>query len=129
MIEEADCAACDFNRPGKTCDRRLPWAWRGEYLPAKRDEYNMIKRALENETFPGRFPNQPRRTWHDMAEEDQAAMVKKRLKEAAEQTTGQFRRKQHRHFASRHRACAQAAGRTLCGTLADEHRHGDPADP
>jgi len=81
MIQEADCAACDFNRPGKTCDRRLPWAWRGEYLPAKRDEYNMIKRALENETFPARHPNQPRCAWDELSEEDQATHVKKRLQE------------------------------------------------
>ncbi|KAF8541905.1 DNA polymerase family B [Trichophaea hybrida] len=79
MIQEADCAACDFNRPGKTCDRRLPWAWRGEYLPAKRDEYNMIKRALENEMFPGRYLNQPRRTWDDLEHEEQAGHIKKRL--------------------------------------------------
>lgn len=79
MIQEADCAACDFNRPGKTCDRRLPWAWRGEYLPAKRDEYNMIKRALENETFPGRHPTHPQRTWDDLESEEQASHIKKRL--------------------------------------------------
>jgi DNA polymerase epsilon subunit 1 len=57
MIDESVCAACDFNRPGKTCDRRMPWSWRGEFLPAKRDEYNMIRHALENEKFPGRGPN------------------------------------------------------------------------
>ncbi len=56
MIKEANCAACDFNRPGKTCDRRMPWAWRGEYLPAKRDEYNMVRNALENERFPRKVP-------------------------------------------------------------------------
>lgn len=81
LIKESDCAACDFNRPGKNCDRRLPWAWRGEYLPAKRDEYNMIKRALENETFPGRYPNSPRRTFDELSVEDQAAHIKKRLQE------------------------------------------------
>ncbi|KAI5806291.1 DNA polymerase epsilon [Geopyxis carbonaria] len=79
MIDEAECAACDFNRPGKTCDRRLPWSWRGEYLPAKRDEYNMIKRALENETFPGRYANGPSRTWDELSDEDQATYIKKRL--------------------------------------------------
>lgn len=79
MISESDCAACDFNRPGKTCDRRLPWAWRGEYLPAKRDEYNMIKRALENEKFPPKYPRDPQRTWDDLSNEEQAAAVKKRL--------------------------------------------------
>ncbi|KAI0129159.1 DNA polymerase epsilon [Xylariales sp. AK1849] len=79
MIDESDCAACDFNRPGKTCDRRLPWAWRGEYLPAKRDEYNMIRHALENEMFPGKYPNQPRRTFQELPEDERASLVRKRL--------------------------------------------------
>lgn len=79
MISESDCAACDFNRPGKTCDRRMPWSWRGEYLPAKRDEYKMIRHALENERFPGRFLNSPMRTFHDMSQDEQATLVKKRL--------------------------------------------------
>src|SRR4051812_4907741 len=81
MIKESDCAACDFNRPGKTCDRRMPWAWRGEFLPAKRDEYNMVRHALENERFPGKYPNQPSRTFQDLSVDEQAALVKKRLQE------------------------------------------------
>ncbi|KAL2752065.1 hypothetical protein ACRALDRAFT_1052995 [Sodiomyces alcalophilus JCM 7366] len=79
MVQESDCAACDFNRPGKTCDRRLPWAWRGEFIPAKRDEYNMIRHALENERFPGKYPNSPMRTFQDLSLDEQAALVKKRL--------------------------------------------------
>ncbi|KAL2260303.1 hypothetical protein VTK26DRAFT_5725 [Humicola hyalothermophila] len=79
MISESDCAACDFNRPGKTCDRRLPWAWRGEYLPAKRDEYNMIRHALENEKFPGKHPNSPMRSWQDLSADEQATLTRKRL--------------------------------------------------
>ena len=79
MIQESDCAACDFNRPGKTCDRRLPWAWRGEYLPAKRDEYNMIRHALENERFPGKYPNSPMRTFQELPLEEQANLTRKRL--------------------------------------------------
>jgi DNA polymerase epsilon subunit 1 len=79
MIKESDCAACDFNRPGKTCDRRMPWAWRGEYLPAKRDEYNMVRNALENERFPGRYPNSPSRTFQDLSPDEQATLVRKRL--------------------------------------------------
>ncbi|KAH7095074.1 hypothetical protein FB567DRAFT_20060 [Paraphoma chrysanthemicola] len=79
MIKEADCAACDFNRPGKTCDRRMPWAWRGEYLPAKRDEYNMVRNALENERFPGRWPNSPLRTFQELSPDEQAEKVRKRL--------------------------------------------------
>ncbi|KAI4633381.1 DNA polymerase epsilon catalytic subunit [Alternaria sp. BMP 0032] len=79
MIDESNCAACDFNRPGKTCDRRMPWAWRGEYLPAKRDEYNMVRNALENEQFPGRFPNSPKRTFQELSEDEQATLIRKRL--------------------------------------------------
>ncbi|KAI5921949.1 DNA polymerase family B [Camillea tinctor] len=79
MVQESDCAACDFNRPGKTCDRRLPWAWRGEYLPAKRDEYNMIRHALEGEKFPGKYPNSPMRTFQELSEDEQAGLVRKRL--------------------------------------------------
>ncbi|KZF24567.1 DNA polymeras-like protein epsilon [Xylona heveae TC161] len=81
MIQESDCAACDFNRPGKTCDRRMPWAWRGEFLPAKRDEYNMIRQALENERFPGKRPNAPNRTFQDLTEDEQASLIKKRLQD------------------------------------------------
>ncbi|GME40769.1 DNA polymerase epsilon catalytic subunit a [Neofusicoccum parvum] len=80
MVTEADCAACDFNRPGKTCDRRLPWAWRGEYLPAKRDEYNMIRNALENERFPGKRPGTTR-PFQELSLDEQAAMIKKRLQD------------------------------------------------
>ena len=81
MIQESDCAACDFNRPGKTCDRRLPWAWRGEYLPAKKDEYKMIRHALENERFPGKVPNSISRTFQDLSLDEQASQVKKRLQD------------------------------------------------
>ncbi|KAI1438069.1 DNA polymerase epsilon [Xylaria sp. CBS 124048] len=79
MIQESDCAACDFNRPGKTCDRRLPWSWRGEYLPAKRDDYNMIRHTLENEKFPSKRPGGPMRTFQELPEDEQVGLVRKRL--------------------------------------------------
>lgn len=81
MIQESDCAACDFNRPGKTCDRRMPWSWRGEFLPAQKNEYNMVRHALENDRFPGRFPNSPARMFQDLSLDEQAVMVKKRLQD------------------------------------------------
>ncbi|GAM83279.1 hypothetical protein ANO11243_012650 [Dothideomycetidae sp. 11243] len=81
MVQESDCAACDFNRPGKTCDRRLPWSWRGEFLPAKRDEYNMIRQALENERFPGKGPNSLARTFQELSIDEQTGFVKKRLQD------------------------------------------------
>ena len=79
MVNESDCAACDFNRPGKTCDRRMPWAWRGEYIPAKRDEYNMIRHALENEKFPGKTSYAAQRSFQELSADEQAALVRKRL--------------------------------------------------
>jgi DNA polymerase epsilon subunit 1 len=81
MISESDCAACDFNRPGKTCDRRLPWSWRGEFLPTKRDEYNMIRRAVANETFPGKTKKSLSRTFEELSLEEQAGVVRKRLQD------------------------------------------------
>lgn len=77
MISEEDCASCDFNRPGKTCDRRLPWSWRGEYYPPKRDEYFMLKNALKNQKFAPKFPGQPMRSFDELTQTEQAAAVKK----------------------------------------------------
>ncbi|MCJ1356233.1 MAG: DNA polymerase epsilon catalytic subunit [Icmadophila ericetorum] len=81
MIQESDCAACDFNRPGKTCDRRMPWSWRGEFLPAKKNEYNMIRHSLENEKFPGKYVNSLARSFQDLSVDEQATQVKKRLQD------------------------------------------------
>lgn len=30
MINETVCAACDFNRPGARCQRKMQWMWRAE---------------------------------------------------------------------------------------------------
>ncbi|KAK5774182.1 hypothetical protein RI543_004469 [Arxiozyma heterogenica] len=80
---ERDCASCDFNRPGKTCARRLKWAWRGEFYPAKMDEYNMIKRALQNETFPNKNKYSPKQylTFDELSYAEQMSHIKKRLNE------------------------------------------------
>jgi DNA polymerase epsilon subunit 1 len=79
MVDESVCAVCDYNRPGKTCDRRLDWAWRGEYFPAHRDEFNMIKHALNQETFPPKRPGGPQRRFSDLTETEQTALLHKRL--------------------------------------------------
>lgn len=31
IVDEATCAACDFNRPGATCQRNMDWKWRGDF--------------------------------------------------------------------------------------------------
>ncbi|GAV48505.1 hypothetical protein ZYGR_0K00100, partial [Zygosaccharomyces rouxii] len=81
MKTERDCASCDFNRPGKTCDRRMTWAWRGEFFPAKMDEYNMIKRALQNETFPNsnKMSKKQFLTFDELSYAQQVTHIKKRL--------------------------------------------------
>ncbi len=81
MVQESDCASCDFNMPGKTCDRRMPWSWRGEFLPAKKNEYNMVRHALEHERFPGPLLKSPLRMFNQLSKEEQAAVVKKRLQD------------------------------------------------
>lgn len=79
MVDESVCAVCDYNRPGKTCDRRLEWAWRGEFFPAHRDEFNMIRHALNQEVFPSRRPGGPQRRFPDLSEAEQTALLHKRL--------------------------------------------------
>ncbi|EKM53261.1 uncharacterized protein PHACADRAFT_99155 [Phanerochaete carnosa HHB-10118-sp] len=79
VVDESVCAVCDFNRPGKVCDRRMTWAWRGELFPARRDEFNMIKHALNQETFPPKKPGQPQRRFSDLAPAEQTALLHKRL--------------------------------------------------
>ena len=79
VVDESVCAVCDFNRPGKTCDRRLTWAWRGEFFPARRDEYNMIRHALNQESFPPKRPGGPPRRFPDLTPAEQTALTHKRL--------------------------------------------------
>ncbi|KAF8939090.1 DNA polymerase epsilon catalytic subunit [Dissophora ornata] len=81
IVEESTCAACDFNRVGKDCDRRMTWSWRGEYFPAKKSEFNMIKNQLESERFPGKKPWDEERAFHNLPELEQAALIKSRISE------------------------------------------------
>ncbi|KAJ8897708.1 hypothetical protein PR048_003058 [Dryococelus australis] len=81
MVDETVCAACDFNRPGAKCQRRMPWMWRGEIMPASRNEFQRIQQQLEMEKFPPQFPGGPSRAFHALSREDQAAYEKKRLSE------------------------------------------------
>ncbi|KAI8376487.1 uncharacterized protein BYT42DRAFT_574794 [Radiomyces spectabilis] len=79
MIDESMCATCEFNRPGKTCDRRMTWTWRGEFFPAKRNEHKMIHNQLTQETFPPKVPNGAPRPWHELSEAEQTTLLHKRL--------------------------------------------------
>ncbi|XP_064102350.1 DNA polymerase epsilon catalytic subunit A-like [Macrobrachium nipponense] len=81
MVDETVCAACDFNKPGATCQRKMSWIWRGDVIPASRSEYQRIQQQLETERFPPLFPGGPNRAYHQLNREEQAAVEKKRLQE------------------------------------------------
>lgn len=49
IVDEATCAACDFNREGSNCQRPMKWVWRGEHSPATKSEFERIKLQLESE--------------------------------------------------------------------------------
>ncbi|XP_076845905.1 DNA polymerase epsilon catalytic subunit A [Brachyhypopomus gauderio] len=79
MVDEAVCAACDFNKPGAQCQRRMAWQWRGEIMPASRSEFHRIQQQLESEKLPPLFPNGRPRVFHELDREEQARHEKKRL--------------------------------------------------
>lgn len=79
VVDEGTCASCDYNRPGMQCDKRMKWAWRGEYFPAKRDEINMIQHALDMETFPAKDPRGKPRKFAELSPSEQSALLQRRL--------------------------------------------------
>ncbi|KAB1255677.1 DNA polymerase epsilon catalytic subunit A [Camelus dromedarius] len=79
MVDEATCAACDFNKPGANCQRKMAWQWRGEFMPASRSEYHRIQHQLESEKFPPLTPEGPARAFHELSREEQAKYEKRRL--------------------------------------------------
>lgn len=81
MVDEATCAACDFNKPGAQCRRIMPWTWRGEIMPASRGEFHRIQQQLETETFPSSTPGGKPVAFHELSKEEQCAIEKKRLAE------------------------------------------------
>ncbi|KAL7751596.1 DNA polymerase epsilon catalytic subunit [Sorochytrium milnesiophthora] len=78
MVTEETCATCDFNQPDSKCKRSMPWLWRGEYFPAKRSEYNMVKHQLESEKFPPKYGAEPRQ-FRDLGKLEQQTLLHKRL--------------------------------------------------
>lgn len=62
IVTDEQCAACDFNNPGKTCLRPMEWVWRGEHYSATSAEYNSIKAQLASESFPPQLAGGPVRS-------------------------------------------------------------------
>ncbi|KAL0586473.1 hypothetical protein ABG067_003860 [Albugo candida] len=70
IVTERECAACTFNTTcGQTllqtqtgnkdvmsssdiCQRELEWVWRGDYYPARKQEYLSLKTQVQYENFP-----------------------------------------------------------------------------
>ncbi|GFR41060.1 hypothetical protein Agub_g1687, partial [Astrephomene gubernaculifera] len=93
IVTEEDCAACDFNAPGKTCLREMEWVWRGEHYSATRSEYMQIKAQLASETFAPAAgaggaggaggldgPMGQPRTWGELTPDEQRKHLQDRLK-------------------------------------------------
>lgn len=81
IVDESDCSACDFNKPGAKCQRKMKWTNRSEYMPASRSEFQRIQQQLENERFPGAKPGEKMRAFHELSYIEQAEIEKKRLQE------------------------------------------------
>lgn len=80
IVTDEDCAACDFNRPGKTCLRKMTWEWRGETFAATSAEYFSIKNQLESERFAPETEGGPPRYYGQLPHEERAKLLKERLK-------------------------------------------------
>jgi DNA polymerase epsilon subunit 1 len=74
MVDDANCAACDFNQAKNGCKRRMQWVWRGDYSPATKSEYDRTKDQLSREVV------QDGRPFHTLSEKEQADLVASRLK-------------------------------------------------
>lgn len=80
IVDESTCSSCEFNLgPDSSCQRKMPWSWRGEYFMANKSEYNMLRNQLEQERFPPRKLGDPERAFHDLSYLEQEVQVKKRM--------------------------------------------------
>ncbi|KAL2240087.1 UNVERIFIED_CONTAM: DNA polymerase epsilon catalytic subunit A, partial [Sesamum indicum] len=79
IVTDEICTACDFNRPGKNCLRKLEWVWRGEIYMAKRSDYYHLKRQIESELVIG-TNGQLSNSFLDLPKADQQLKLKERLK-------------------------------------------------
>ena len=81
LVTESTCATCDFNKPGAKCQRKMAWVWRGDIMPASRNEFYKVQYQLETEKFPPLFPGGSQRAYHELTREERATAEKKRLGE------------------------------------------------
>ena len=66
----------------------MEWAWRGDFQPASRAEYQSIKQQLESEKIPSKVPGEPARSFHELSPQERAEVEKKRLSEYCKRAYG-----------------------------------------
>ncbi|KAI3659414.1 hypothetical protein MP638_000173 [Amoeboaphelidium occidentale] len=75
IVTEDDCVRCEYFDEQEQCQRKMEWVWRGEYFPALKSEYNMIRNQLEQETFENG------KKFNELSEAVQLQKITKRLTE------------------------------------------------
>ena len=73
----------------------MEWAWRGDFQPASRAEYQSIKQQLESEKIPSKVPGEPARSFHELTPQERAEVEKKRLSEYCKRAYGKVRLLNH----------------------------------
>jgi DNA polymerase epsilon subunit 1 len=81
VVTEEDCASCIHNRPESNCKRDMTWVWRGDFVPANRSEYELIKTQLETERFPDPRNVKDSIGFYELSAADQQTTLKQRLKD------------------------------------------------
>nr|CAD1820134.1 unnamed protein product [Ananas comosus var. bracteatus] len=83
IVTDVVCTACDFNRPGKNCLRKLEWVWRGRHTWEKRGlhllDYYHIKKQIESELVDS-GNSESLKPFLDLSKSDQQLKLKERLK-------------------------------------------------
>ncbi|KAG7653527.1 DNA polymerase epsilon catalytic subunit A C-terminal [Arabidopsis suecica] len=80
IVTDEVCTACDFNRPGKTCLRKLEWVWRGVTFMGKKSDYYHLKKQIESEFVDAGANIPSSKSFLDLPKVDQQSKLKERLK-------------------------------------------------
>lgn len=82
IVDDATCAACDFNQAKNGCKRKLDWIWRGDYSPATRADYERTVEQLK------RGNHRDGLSFSQLPKSEQATLVANRLKTYAGKAYG-----------------------------------------
>ncbi|PAV80405.1 hypothetical protein WR25_03570 [Diploscapter pachys] len=74
MITEETCMSCCYNTPDAQCKRVMDWEWRGDIIPASKNEYQQIRQQLEAEFF-----DKPPKPFHLLEKNRREQIEKKRV--------------------------------------------------